>query len=1789
MDEPLAQPPPLDSPDIMNDPAFAPPQRHDTTSSKHGSESGGETCRICRSEGTNEEPLFHPCKCSGSIKFVHQECLMEWLSHSHKKHCELCKTPFRFTKLYDANMPRSLPWTVFARRACIHAATLCVKTLRALMVGLVWLVFIPYTVRWSWRWMFWVADAGWEREPFLRDMQARDVAAQAQTEFNETGVVSQISKTIHMTWDQIWKAQAGTPLEQPTTDLKDMVSDAISSAPSNGTVNSTTPWSPQNDTSILSSWTYLSQTTSNEQVNRWILDVFEGQLITCVVITGFILIFLIREWVVQQQPLVNLDVVNVEQRERERLARETERLRAQTQLLDEGRARLHMLEERAHEIANDMDNSSAEHREYGILSEFVGWEQLAVEMDRANAHLRRDEEAGRTEFMEAATKVVREVRSAERSRVSVADLSEKMYWKLAFFTAEERFEWEGILVSELKRMDEQESIEPLLHQQESSQKSVEARTDVAESSSSGRPPMPTRDTSFRATQVQRILADADGLMVDSLLNNSSDALADAARAFGETVSQPEPSQDTGRSSPLTDDSWQHVSRPEAHQFKIKHVDVFQDNSDELPITNAGPDAKINIKRKGTAKTKTIVPEPKVDTAIDGKLISDAELSRRLGQPSGDAPASGAPSTAPAHSAVPALEQDGQASNPFHPEGPEPDQPESESLRDRVASVFREEFGLEEEDIQDLHPTGQGQIGHSAGPAVQPIITAHPATDSPTMLQRVYDWFWGDIHPADAQEPALPPVEERIGEGGDAQEAPFVPNENGALAIDDETQNNANEGQHNDPEVVQAAQAAGLDAEAVEDAEDLEGIFELIGFQGPIMGLFQTSCFCTVLVAGSVFGAVGLPYIWGKLVLSIIASPVLFLVQSPLRLASLVADTIIDLTLVSLGLMTYGAARLVDLIFAPIEIIWPGIDKYDHTPWILSRAKSTAVNAANRIFDLFLISEPVADVDVGWSRAYLSASVHAHASLTSLKDSVNAVVNYTGQTVTAAVDFIATGSLSVAWDSSMKALSHLTELPAKVMAGLDSAVRYIRPVIRAFSSLKTGALTFETTETAMDPSLAYWSTTDRGLAILTGYVALAVIAAIYVALDTPITSTPSGQRTEKVIRDSLRQAGGVLKVIFIISIEMLAFPLYCGLLLDFAFLPLFQADNIATRWASAVRAPATFCFVHWFIGTCYMFHFALFVSMCRKILRKGVLWFIRDPDDPTFHPVRDVLERNVTTQLRKIAFSALVYGALVILCLGGVIWSIGKLFNGIFPIHWISTEPILEFPFDLMLYNFLTPLLFKLFKPSNAVHSMYSWWLRKCARGLRLSHFLFDDRRKDEEGRHVRRSWVTFLALKKGDVENPSASAECQITQEGETPEVFFKRDGKYVLTPCNDQYRPPKPGEAFLHADDEDVYITDKEGKKHEHFAKIYVPPFFRLRVTLFMVCLWGFSAFTGLCATLVPLVFGRQIFNALLPSNVRINDIYAYSLGAYIICGVLFAAHKGRQGTQYLREKAQSLDLQALATVMTRYSTRAVKCAYVYGFLGVVLPLVFALVMQLYIVLPLHTYLSSTTSSGPASANEMAAALANATVVWTDNPNSNTSAYVDSFKKYAAELQNGTVTLPVTGPSATSYPISVVEHTVHLLADYALGLLYVRIAIRFILMAPTSRAAEAFRRITADGYLNPSPRLATRYFVLPCSLLAAVVLIGPLGIAGLGMQVAGTLGWQGGVRGALQTTIYRYSYPIVAGLGALFWAFGVVGSVVNKWRASVRDEVYLVGERLHNFGEGRPPVGSRSVVRKDR
>ncbi len=50
--------------------------------------SAAPECRICRGEGSAEAPLHYPCKCSGSMRWVHADCLAQWLALSKARRCE---------------------------------------------------------------------------------------------------------------------------------------------------------------------------------------------------------------------------------------------------------------------------------------------------------------------------------------------------------------------------------------------------------------------------------------------------------------------------------------------------------------------------------------------------------------------------------------------------------------------------------------------------------------------------------------------------------------------------------------------------------------------------------------------------------------------------------------------------------------------------------------------------------------------------------------------------------------------------------------------------------------------------------------------------------------------------------------------------------------------------------------------------------------------------------------------------------------------------------------------------------------------------------------------------------------------------------------------------------------------------------------------------------------------------------------------------------------------------------------------------------------------------------------------------------------------------------------------------------------------------------------------------------------------------------------------------------------------------------------------------------------------
>ncbi|XP_043971648.1 uncharacterized protein march1 isoform X2 [Gambusia affinis] len=77
------------------------PQNHCRAGEGHGATAGPgsddselEVCRICHCEGDEDCPLITPCRCTGSLSFVHQSCLNQWIKSSDTRCCELCKFDF---------------------------------------------------------------------------------------------------------------------------------------------------------------------------------------------------------------------------------------------------------------------------------------------------------------------------------------------------------------------------------------------------------------------------------------------------------------------------------------------------------------------------------------------------------------------------------------------------------------------------------------------------------------------------------------------------------------------------------------------------------------------------------------------------------------------------------------------------------------------------------------------------------------------------------------------------------------------------------------------------------------------------------------------------------------------------------------------------------------------------------------------------------------------------------------------------------------------------------------------------------------------------------------------------------------------------------------------------------------------------------------------------------------------------------------------------------------------------------------------------------------------------------------------------------------------------------------------------------------------------------------------------------------------------------------------------------------------------------------------------------------
>lgn len=98
-----------------------------------------DICRICHCEGDSEVPLIAPCYCAGSLRYVHQACLQQWIKSSDIRSCELCKFQF----IMQSKIKPFSEWQTLEMSGVERRKLLCSVTFHAVaLTCVVWSLYV---------------------------------------------------------------------------------------------------------------------------------------------------------------------------------------------------------------------------------------------------------------------------------------------------------------------------------------------------------------------------------------------------------------------------------------------------------------------------------------------------------------------------------------------------------------------------------------------------------------------------------------------------------------------------------------------------------------------------------------------------------------------------------------------------------------------------------------------------------------------------------------------------------------------------------------------------------------------------------------------------------------------------------------------------------------------------------------------------------------------------------------------------------------------------------------------------------------------------------------------------------------------------------------------------------------------------------------------------------------------------------------------------------------------------------------------------------------------------------------------------------------------------------------------------------------------------------------------------------------------------------------------------------------------------------------------------------------
>ncbi|KAL6964026.1 putative E3 ubiquitin ligase sud1 [Sarracenia purpurea var. burkii] len=541
--------------------------------------------------------------------------------------------------------------------------------------------------------------------------------------------------------------------------------------------------------------------------------------------------------------------------------------------------------------------------------------------------------------------------------------------------------------------------------------------------------------------------------------------------------------------------------------------------------------------------------------------------------------------------------------------------------------------------------------------------------------------------------------------------------------------------------------------------------------------------------------------------------------------------------------------------------------------------------------------------------------------------------------------------------------------------------------------------------------------------------------------------------------AMRHLLTMIKVAFLLVIELGVFPLMCGWWLDICTIRMF-GKSIAQRIEFFSVSPLASSLVHWVVGIVYMLQISIFVSLLRGVLRNGVLYFLRDPADPNYNPFRDLIDDPVHKHARRVLLSVAVYGSLIVMLVFLPVKLAMRMAPSIFPLDISVSDPFTEIPADMLLFQICIPFAIEHFKLRTTIKSLLRYWFTGVGWALGLIDFLLP-RPEDSGG---------------------------QENGNGEPA----RQDRLHVQLGAQDR--------ALVAPDDLNANLAENfDGDEQSDSEYGFV-----LRIVLLLVVAWMTLLLVNSVLIVVPISLGRALFNAipLLPitHGIKCNDLYAFVIGSYVIWTMV-------AGVRYSIEHIKTRRARILLSQIWKWCCIVLKSSVLLSIWIFVIPVLIGLLFELLVIVPMR--------------------------------------------------------------------VPVDESPVFLLyQDWALGLIFLKIWTRLVMLDHMLPLVDdswriKFERVREDGFSRLQSFWVLREIVLPIIMKLLTALCVPYVLA---RGVFPVFGYPLVVNSA----VYRFAWLGCLGFSLLCFCAKRFHVWFTNLHNSIRDDRYLIGRRLHNYGEDK-------------